>query len=151
MIVQLTRVIAMSFYVKDYMSKEVPTIEDRASVTEAAKTMSELDKGFLIVLKAGRPTGIATVRDLVNKVMARELDPAKVSVGEIMSSPLISIDPDEDLLKASEVMQEHDIRQLPVVKEGIIYGVLTSDDIATQCRAYVDKSVRDIMKWSALL
>lgn len=141
----------MSYYVKNYMTEDIPTVEEHVSVTEAAKSVSEVGKGFLIVLKAGQPTGIVTVRDIVNKVVAHELDPSKVSVGEIMSSPLISIDPDEDLLKASEVMQEHNIRQLPVVKEGIIYGVLTSDDIATQCRLYVDKSVRDIMKWSALL
>lgn len=141
----------MSFYVKDYMSKEVPTIEDRVSVTEAAKTISESGKGFLLVLKAGRPTGIVTVRDFVNKVIARELDPAKVSVGEIMSSPLLSIDPDEDLIKASEVMQEHDVRQLPVIKDGIIYGVLTARNIANQCRVYVDRSIREIVKWSALL
>jgi len=82
-------------------------------VTEAAKTLSESGKGFLIVLKAGHPTGIVTENDFVNKIIARELDPAKVSVGEIMSSPLISIDPDENLLKASEAMHEHNIRRLP--------------------------------------
>lgn len=144
-------VIAMSFNVKDYMSKEFLTIEDRVSVTEAAKTISESGKGFLIVLKAGRPTGIVTLRDFVDKVIARELDPTKVSVGEIMSSPLISIDPDEDLLQASEVMQEHNVRQLPVIKDGIIYGVLTTRGVANQCRVYVDRSIREIVKWSALL
>lgn len=140
----------MSFSVKDYMSKEVPTVDNVVSVTEAAKTMSESGKGFLIVLKAGHPTGIVTENDFVNKIIASELDPAKVSVGEIMSSPLISIDPDENLLKASEVMHEHNIRRLPVLKNGIIYGVISSKDIAEHCGAYVDQSIKDLIKWASL-
>jgi len=48
-----------------------------------------------------------------------------------MSSPIITIDPDEDLLKASELMKKHNIRRLPVVKDGIIYGVLTTRDVFT--------------------
>ncbi len=138
----------MSYLVKHYMRKEVPTIEHRASVAQAAKTMSELGTGFLIVLKDARPAGIVTERDFVNKIIAREASPATMAVGEIMSSPIISVDPDEDLLKASELMQKNNIRRLPVIKNGIIYGVLTARDIALHCADYVNRSVRDIMRWA---
>jgi CBS domain-containing protein len=113
--------------------------------------MSELNKGFLVVLKGGMPGGIVTEEDFVKKVLARELDPKTLSVSQIMSSPLITVDPDEDLLKASQLMKEHEIRRLPVVREGIIYGVVTAMDIATHCGNYVDKSVRDIIRWTAPL
>lgn len=132
------------------MKKEVPTTEDKSSVSEAAKTMIKSSRGFLIVLKEGKPEGIVTEHDFVEKVIAKELDPSKVIISGIMSSPIITIDPDEDLLKASELMKKHNIRRLPVVKDGIIYGVLTTRDVSQQVREYVDKSVRDIIRWVPL-
>lgn len=123
----------MSYAVKDYMSKDVPTVGDRFSATEAAKKIKEVSEGFLIVLKEGQPVGIITEEDFVEKIVAAEKDPAKTKVSEIMSSPLITIGPDEDLLKASALMQEHNIRRIPVVKNGIIYGVITVKEIAQRC------------------
>lgn len=139
-----------AYLVKHYMSEEVPTIESQASVVEASKEMRKTGKGFLIVLKDLRPAGIVTEHDFVNKVIADELIPLKVSVREIMSSPLITIDPDEDLSKASEIMKVKNIRRLPVVREGIIYGVITVRDISQRFSEYVDKATRDIMKWCAV-
>jgi CBS domain-containing protein len=141
----------MSYVVKHYMRKEVPTIGHQASVSEAAKAMDKLGNGFLIVLKNGSPAGIVTERDFVRKVIARDADPKKITVGEIVSTPLITVDPDEDLLKASELMQKNNIRRLPVVKEGIIYGVVTARDISFHCIDYVNKSVKDILRWAAPL
>ena len=143
-------VTTMAYVVKHFMSKEVPTIGEEDSVTEAAKVMDKTGdhKGFLVVLKDLRPVGIVTEHDFAKKVLASEKDPAKVTVGEIMSSPLITVDPDDDLLKAAELMKKNDIERLPVVKEGIIYGVLTARIIAQSCNEYVERSVRDIAKWS---
>ncbi|MDH5200453.1 MAG: CBS domain-containing protein [Candidatus Bathyarchaeota archaeon] len=138
----------MSYLVKDYMEKSFPKISEEASATDAAKAMSESGGGFLIVLEGGQPRGIITEGDLVGKVMARELDPGEISAGEIMSSPLITVDPDDDLLKASEAMQKNNVRRLPVVRDGIIYGVVTAQDIAQRCGDYVSKSIRDILRWS---
>ena len=140
-----------AYLVKHYMSEEVPTIESHISVVEAAKEMRKIGRGFLIILKEGQPAGIVTEHDFVDKVIADELNPAKVSVEEIMSSPLITIDPDEDLVKASEIMKMNKIRRLPVVKEGIMYGVLTSRDISQRFVEYLDKSSRDIMRWCAII
>ena len=143
--------IVMSYIVKDYMEKDVPTIADTATVTEAAKKMTKAGKGFLIILKGGQPCGIVTERDFVQKVIASESDPKKVPISQIMSSPLITVDPDEDLLKASETMRKNNVRRLPVVREGIIYGVVTARDIALHCGDYVDRTVRDIVRWTAPL
>ena len=130
------------------MRTEIPTTEDSASVNEAAKAMKKSARGFLIVLKGGSPEGIVTQRDLVDKVMAQELDPKKVSIREIMSSPLITIDPDDDIQKASELMQKNNIRRLPVVKGGILYGVITSGDITMHFLDYVNQSTKDILRWA---
>jgi CBS domain-containing protein len=139
----------MSYVVKNYMLKDFPKIEERVSSLEAARTMIASSRGFLIVLREGRPAGVVTEHDFVEKIIMKERDPAKVLIGEIMSSPLITVDPDEDLLKASELMQKNKIRRLPVVKDGIIYGVLTTREISQRVGEYVDKSIRDIMRWAS--
>ena len=138
----------MSYHVKDYMDKEFPTLEVEATVVAAAKVLDKEKNGYIIVLDKGKPYGIVTEWDLVSKVLATEKDPKKLALKQVASTPLITIDPDEDLLKASELMQKKGIKRLPVVKSGVIYGVITSTNIAQRCGEYVDKSVKDILRWS---
>jgi CBS domain-containing protein len=138
----------MSYYIKDYMDKEFPTIEVEAKVVDAAKILDKQKKGYIIVLEKGKPYGIVTEWDMVSKVLAAEMDPKMLTVRQIASSPLVTIDPDQDLLKASELMQKKNIKRIPVVKGGVIYGVVTSMNIAQKCGEYVNKSVKDILRWS---
>jgi CBS domain-containing protein len=138
----------MSYSVKDYMDKEFPTIELEASVVDVAKLLMKQGRGYVIVLEKGKPFGIITDWDLVSKILAIEKDPKKTPIRQITSTPLITIDPDQDLLKASELMQAKGIKRVPVVKGGVIYGVITSTNIAQKCGEYVNKSVKDILRWS---
>jgi len=139
--------------VKKYMTKEVTTIDYDETATEAANMMAaDKDyKGYVIVLKKGKPKGIVTERDLVNKVIVGGLDPAKTSVSEIMSTPLITVDPEDDLLKATQVMKEHNVRKLIVIRDEIIYGIITAKIISQNVQDYVDRSIRDIVRWTASL
>jgi CBS domain-containing protein len=138
----------MSYYVKDYMDKEFPTIEAEAMVVDVAKILDTQKKGYVIVLEKGKPYGIVTEWDIVSKVVAAENDPKKLTVKQIASSPLVTIDPDQDLLKASDLMQRKAVKRIPVVKGGVIYGVVTATNIAQKCGEYVNKSVKDILRWS---
>lgn len=133
------------------MENEVRTIVSTETVTDAAKAMAEKPGGYLLVLEEGKPVGIVTERDLVNKVIAKEIDPLTIKVSQIMASPLVTIDPDEDLLKASELMRDNAVKKLPVVRNGIIYGIITAEDIANKCGTYVDKTIKDIIRWTAPL
>jgi CBS domain-containing protein len=135
------------------MTKEVTTIDYDANVTDAAKIMTvDKDyKGYVIVLQKGKPKGIVTEKDLVNKVIVGGLDPAKTSVSEIMSTPLITVDPEDDLLKASQVMKEKNVRKLIVIRDEIIYGIITAKIISQNVQDYVDRSIRDIVRWTASL
>lgn len=143
----------MSYQVRGYMTKEVVTIDYDATVTEAAKEMADNKnyEGYAIVLKKGKPAGIVTERDITNKIVAKELDPSKTKVSEVMSAPLITVDPDDDLLKAAELMQKNNVRKLVVIRNEIIYGIITAKDIAQHCGDYVDRSIRDIIRWTAPL
>jgi signal-transduction protein with cAMP-binding, CBS, and nucleotidyltransferase domain len=143
----------MSYQVKDYMTKKVNTIDCDVKVIEAAIAMSvdEKKEGYVICLVKGKPIGIVANIDIVNKVVAKKLDPSKTSVAEIMSTPLVTVDPDDDLLKASSLMRERNVSRLGVVRDDVIYGIITANIIAQRCGEYVDRSVRDIIRWSAPL
>ena len=103
--------------VKDFMTKGVLTIDEDKSVLEAAELMSRKEVGDVVVLEGEIPRGIVTERDFVRKVVAKKR-PLDTKISDVMSKPLITIGPDEDLVKAAEVMREHNIRKLPVVQTG---------------------------------
>lgn len=140
--------IILSTQVKNYMDKEFPTLDVGATIFETAQILAESDLGYVIILEKGKPKGIATERDVISKILLAEKDPKKTTVGSIMSTPLITIDPDEDMLVASELMQKNNIKRIPVVKDQIIYGVITATNIARSCSEYVDKATREVLKWS---
>ena len=136
----------MSYRVKDYMSKDIVIIDVNASVSEAAKKMLEKDRGSLIVTKEGQPAGIVTERDLTRKVMAKERNPIKVKVSEIMSIPLITIDPDASIEEASQIMAKHSVRRLPVIRDNILYGMFTARILAQHFKEYEDKLTKDLVR-----
>lgn len=137
---------SLSYFVKNYMSKDVLSIDGGRPAVEASKIMKEKNIGQLIVLEKAQPAGIVTEKDLVLKVMALEKDPSKVKVFEIMSAPLITIDPDATLEEAVQLMVKNGIRRLPVVRAGIIYGIFTSRDLAKSFNEYEDKLTRNIIQ-----
>jgi CBS domain-containing protein len=135
------------------MTKEVATIDYDSTVSEAANLMATVKvyEGYVIVLQKGKPKGIVTERDLVSKVLGGGLDLTKTSVSEIMSTPLMTVDPEDDLLKASRVMKEQNVRKLVVIRDDIIYGIITAKIISQNVQDYVDRSIRDIVRWTASL
>jgi CBS domain-containing protein len=142
----------MSYQVKDFMTKEVITIDRDAPVTDVARAMAA-DKnveGYAVILEKGRPVGIITERDVVNKITAQRRNPSKTQASEIMSTPLITIDPDEDLLNASHMMREHNISKLVVTKNEILYGILTAKDVVYHSRNYVEDLITDLIRWNSL-
>jgi CBS domain-containing protein len=127
------------------MKTSTVTVEEDISVAEASLSMYKKKEGCAIVLRLGKPFGIMTERDVTWKVAAKGADPKSVKVAEIMSTPLITIDPDADLTQAAEIMKKHKIRRLAVVKEGTLQGVLTAADISRHIETYMDKQIRDIL------
>jgi CBS domain-containing protein len=143
----------MSYPVKDYMRKKVETIDHTVTVTEAAKVMASNEdySGYVIILKKGRPVGIVTERNIIKKVLARDLDPSKIMISEIMSVPLLTVDPDDELLKAAKLMQDNNVRKIAVIRNDIIYGIVTTKDITQHFSEYIDRSIKDIIRWTTRL
>jgi len=132
--------------VVEAMKRDVAVVDVGVSVAEASKIMREKFQGCAVIMKKGKPVGMVTERDVTWKVAGECLDPRKVKVEEIMSTPLITIDPDSDLIEASRLMCKHRIRRLAVTRHDILYGVLTAADIARNLEGYVESEVRKIIR-----
>ena len=116
--------------VKDVMSSPVITIEENAPVNLVANLMDKEDLGCIIVTnKEGKPLGIITERDLVVRVLAKNTKPDSLKSCEVMSSPLMTIEPDATISDAARRMSRLDIRRLGVIYKGQITGLLSSKDI----------------------
>lgn len=118
--------------VREIMSRPVLTVDADMDVLDAASRMISANVGSLIVVREGKPIGIITERDLVKKVVARAEDPRKVSVGDVMNSPLIKIHPDASLRDAAELMLKSGVKRLPVISaDGKLVGIITDTDLVS--------------------
>lgn len=117
--------------VKDLMTKGIITIDTHKTVLDAAMLMSEKMIGCLVVTDGEVPVGIVTERDFVRRVVAKNLS-LDIKISEIMSKPLITIDPDSSLREAARLMLKNKIRRLPVAKENKLIGIIVASDFARQ-------------------
>jgi CBS domain-containing protein len=116
--------------VKDVMSSPVVTLDEGATSNKVANIMDENKLGCLIVTnKTGKPVGIITERDLVIRVLAKNLKPDAVKAKEIMTSPLVTIEPEATISEAARRMSRLNIRRLGVIYKGNLVGVVSSKDI----------------------
>jgi CBS domain-containing protein len=116
--------------VKDVMSSPVVTLDEGATSNKVANLMDENKLGCLIVTnKTGNPVGIITERDLVIRVLAKNLKPDAVKAKEIMTSPLVTIEPEATISEAARRMSRLNIRRLGVLYKGNLVGVVSSKDI----------------------
>jgi len=132
-----------STFVNEVMSKNVLTLDKATSLQDAAENMRKLKIGCVIVTDNNSPIGIITERDFVTKIVA-EGRPLFTEIQEVMSSPLITIDSEETIWEASEVMKEKSIHKLPVKENGQIAGIITTTDIVKISSVGSDSEMRRI-------
>lgn len=119
---------------KDFMTKEVITIEARESVISAAKLMTERDIGGLVVVRNKTPVGMVTDRDIIVKAVAKGARLDKVKIGKIMSKPLVMVKPDTPMIKIAKLMERKSIRRVPVVEGKEVVGIVTMSDMGRACK-----------------
>jgi CBS domain-containing protein len=116
--------------VRDVMSSPVITMDENGSSNQAAAEMEKNDVGAVIVTnKAGQSIGIITERDLVLRVIAKNFKPDTVKAKEIMTTPLVNIEPEATISEAARRMNMLDIRRLGVFYKGNLVGIVSSKDI----------------------
>ncbi|RLI28872.1 MAG: CBS domain-containing protein [Candidatus Hecatellales archaeon] len=125
--------------VKEVMRSPVYTISEKATVDEAAKLLAEHEVGSLVVVnEEGKPVGILTERDLVRRVMVKNLLPSQVKVSEVMSSPLITIPPDISLKEAARQMGQLGIKKLVIVEKDQPIGIISSREVLQTTPTLID-------------
>jgi CBS domain-containing protein len=121
--------------ITDVMSANPCAIDASKPVAYAAKMMKEEDVGLAPIVEGDRLVGALTDRDIVTRVVAEGRDPQSVTVREVASTELVTVDPQQDLDEALRLMASHQVRRLPVVEEdGRLVGVLAQADVAREAK-----------------
>ena len=120
--------------VSDFCERDIVTLEQERTLVDAAKLMRHFHVGYVVIVEQRNkevvPLGIVTDRDVVIEVIATELDPETITVGDIMLQNLFVVRDDVDMVKALEIMTAEGVRRLPVVTaKGTLIGVATLEDL----------------------
>jgi CBS domain-containing protein len=130
---------------EDVMATNVAIMEENVSAKKAAEIMARAGVSAIIVMVEGKAEGIVTERDIVKRIVAEDKNARKTKVKEIMSSPLVVVEPSTDLEAVARLMFEKKIKNLPVIHEKRLIGLINLQDI---CRLQPEilKKLRQTME-----
>lgn len=116
---------------RDIMSTNPTCIGESDSLVEAARLMRDLDVGALPICgDDGRLKGMLTDRDIVVKCVADGGIPGQTLAGSLAEGKPVTIDVDDDIRDALTLMEQHQVRRLPVIEEHQLVGMVAQADIA---------------------
>ncbi len=118
----------ISVRVRDAMDKNIVYVDEDKTCMDAINSMLENKVWSVVVTRDELPVGVVTERDIIRRVLSKNMNVDKAKLGEIMSSPLITIAPDEPISRAMEIMAINDIRRVYVVEKGKIIGRITQTE-----------------------
>lgn len=131
---------------KDLVNRQrrVVSISPQATVRDAAKAMAEANVGCAAIMKGSRLVGMFTERDLLKRVLLRNLDVDVVAVEQVMTTSIIAAQAEQTARDARLLMQRHHIRHLPVLDaQGNMIGMLSIRDL-------VQDEVQEVRDYIAL-
>jgi len=108
---------------------KILTVSPKATILDAAKCMDKNGIGALVVVEGQSVIGIFTERDLMRRVVVKELDPASITVGEVMTGSVYCCQSDTRTDALRTLMREKRIRHVPVVDDGQLIGMLSIGDL----------------------
>ena len=121
--------IAYSIPVSEVMSFPVITATKDATVYDIANIMKEKNIGAVVIVEGNEPVGIVTERDIVKRVVSKNLKPKDVLAEEVMSKKIVTISQNASITEAAKIMATHGVKRLPVVENGELVGIVTQSDI----------------------
>lgn len=143
----------MSKLAKDVMTPEPQCCSPETTLNEVAKLMVEADCGEIPVVDASnRLIGVVTDRDIVCRAVAKGKNPSAMTASEVMTQPVVAVPADTTLSEVVAVMEENQIRRVPVVDaQGFCCGIIAQADVAMVAReSEVGELVREVSRDSAL-
>jgi CBS domain-containing protein len=120
----------MTRKVRDVMSAPPVCMAATESASAAAKAMKDRGIGTVLVVAGGRLDGLVTDRDITIRVLAENRDPLTTRLGDICTTDLTVLSPDDDVQKAIRLVRERAVRRLPVIADGVPVGVVSIGDLA---------------------
>ena len=125
---------------RDLCTPDVVSCAAESSALHAARLMRQHHVGDVVIVEDGdsdpSPIGMVTDRDIVIEVLGKELDPARVTLRQIMRTPAVIASTSEDIAQAVERMKAHGVRRIPVVDETCrLAGILSLDDLLKRLAA----------------
>lgn len=133
-----------SMFVRDIMSVNVVTMPPDATVFDVATSMTKMDIGSIVIVAREHPLGIITESDIVRRVIAEERDAKTTAARDIMSSPIIHVEPGTGLTEAMRVMARSNIRRVAVLKNNSLAGIITSRDLLRWSPELIDILVESL-------
>ena len=120
--------------VSEVMTRDPACCTPETGLKEVARLMVEHDCGEIPVVdgkRTMRPVGVVTDRDIVVRCVAEGKNPVEAEAGDVMSSPVVTVTPEMRLEEVADLMEEHQLRRVPVVDEaGAVCGIVAQADIA---------------------
>ena len=139
----------MVLYARDIVEKESLVLPRGTTVLAAAKEMKEKRRGFVLIGAIAKPEGMVTEWDILEKVVATHRDPELVSLEEIMSTELVSIEASEGIAMVAAIMTEKGVRRMLVTQKGEVIGVITAKTVLAKLDDYVNRISSQISKLQA--
>lgn len=125
----------------------VLSVDADATVLAAAELMNQHHVGALVVTHGDKVVGIFSERDVLNRVVACQRDPAGTRVREVMSAPVAVCAPSTLIAECRSVMRHRRIRHLPVVEEGQLVGMISIGDILEDNEAKQTETIRYLYEY----
>jgi CBS domain-containing protein len=122
----------MARKMRDIMSPAPVSLAATESAAAAARAMKEHGIGTVLVLADGKLSGLVTDRDITVRILAENRDPLTTPVGDICSTELAVLGPDDDVDQAARLVRDHAVRRIPVVRDGIPVGIVSIGDLALE-------------------
>lgn len=113
----------------DRKGRQVFSIAPEAAVLDAIRMMAERHVGALLVMQGETLSGIVSERDYARKVILMGRSSADTPVRDIMSAPVITVQPETPVQKCMQIMTEQRVRHLPVIDEGRVVGMVSIGDL----------------------
>ena len=119
--------------IRNVMTPNPTTVEPSTPINEVARIMKQEDVGSVPVCEGNRLVGTITDRDITLRIVAEGKDPQSTTVRDVATTDLVTIDPQQSLDEALQLMAQNQVRRLPVVEEdGRLVGIVAQADIAQQ-------------------
>ena len=112
--------------------QEIWSVTPQDTVYDAISQMAEKRVGALLVMDAGRLTGVVSERDYAREVILKGRSSRETPVGDIMTRKVITVTPDQRIEDAMSIMTEHRVRHLPVLDQDEVVGVVSIGDLVKE-------------------